>query len=182
MQEAQMVLRRVRWDYISTAPGSWRSQLTRKLNSSTSTSATTRTSTNGRYGHSGGVAAICCLHMHTEAMGGADVTWTPGGIPARSCRGAAQLPRCTVSRLRAVPMSFTTHPFSFSVCASPPLSQCIFRASIASCTIRNGYRLYTARSHAELSLCFHTPRSGRPRKFRALLQHQVPVLLHRPGG
>ncbi|KAI0353763.1 hypothetical protein OH77DRAFT_592368 [Trametes cingulata] len=34
--------------------------------------------------------------MHTEAMGGADVTWTPGGIPARLRRGAAQLPRCHV--------------------------------------------------------------------------------------
>ncbi|KAI0349490.1 hypothetical protein OH77DRAFT_1431180 [Trametes cingulata] len=31
--------------------------------------------------------------MHTEVMSGAEVTWTPGGFPARPRRGVAQLPQ-----------------------------------------------------------------------------------------
>ncbi|KAI0363096.1 hypothetical protein BV20DRAFT_976037 [Pilatotrama ljubarskyi] len=34
--------------------------------------------------------------MRTEAMGSEEVSWIPGGLPARLCRGVALLPRCTV--------------------------------------------------------------------------------------
>ncbi|KAI0363650.1 hypothetical protein BV20DRAFT_96373 [Pilatotrama ljubarskyi] len=83
----------------------------------------TTTSISGRYGHSGGLAATCCLQMHAEAMGNEEVSWIPGGFPARLRRGIAQLlARCSVlGSLPSANVRFSTSELAPTL---PPRTSC----------------------------------------------------------
>ncbi|KAI0349948.1 hypothetical protein OH77DRAFT_1153172 [Trametes cingulata] len=87
--------------------------------------------------------------MHAEAMGGADVTWTPGGIPARSRRGAAQLPWCRICDPQLL-FWRNSIQHSCSNCLSPTLSAykssylCARQSSLDTSSLLREPRSYSA--------------------------------------